>query len=253
MRDIPFLCDGAEVSASAYIDEELAPEDRVEFEGHLAACTRCARLVNERGALKAKIKSGYAPAALSPELSARIMAALDREAPHAARPRFGRLLTVLPAAVAVAILAFAIAGTHHHVPVAAEALRRHQLDLPIEVSGGDDLVGHWFDRKLDFAARPPHLSHAALVGARLANIQDHLAADFVYEVDGKKVSVFVFDPRDLDFAAPHRRKGGGREVLLDGDHGYHVAMFQDHGVAYALTSELSEDAVFELASSALTP
>ena len=87
-------------------------------------------------------------------------------------------------------------------------------------------------------------------GARSAIKQ---AAYLVYDVNGNKVSVFIFDANDVPIESRRKTVVGNREVYLDQEHGYNVALFRDHGVGYAIASELDQDQMMKLVSSAGFP
>jgi anti-sigma factor (TIGR02949 family) len=214
-------CAEVERFLDAYLDGEFAPEDRVELEQHLAGCPACARQVRFHGAFKSRLRATAGRPPLPAGLRDRMTAALDPQ------QRFS--------------------------PVAADAISWNRRALPVEVTGGDDKVRAWFHDKVDFAVHPPRLPNAALVGARLANIRDRQAAYLVYDVRGAKVSVFVFDPGGMPLEARSRREIGNHEIYLDGERGYHVALYRDRGVGYAIASDLDEDQMIGLVSSAVQP
>ena len=46
---------------------------------------------------------------------------------------------------------------------------------------------------------------------------------------------------------------GNRDVYFSQEHGYNVAMFRDRGVGYAITSDMDQDQMTKLVSSAISP
>ena len=46
---------------------------------------------------------------------------------------------------------------------------------------------------------------------------------------------------------------GNRDVYFDQEHGYNVALFRDRGVGYAIASDLDQDQMVKLVSSAVSP
>ena len=125
-------------------------------------------------------------------------------------------------------------------------------DLPVDVTGGHDKLRAFFSHRLNFAMRPPNLpARATLRGARLVSLRDQQAANLIYDVDGEKVSVLVFDPEDMPVQASRHRQVGEYDVFLDGQRGYNVAMFRDRDVGYAFTSDMSEDRMMQLGSAAV--
>ena len=82
---------------------------------------------------------------------------------------------------------------------------------------------------------------------------DHPAAYLVYQINGDKVSVFMFDANDLPIETRRKAVIGNREVYFDQEHGYNVALFRDRGVGYAIASDLDQDQMMKLVSSAVSP
>jgi len=140
-------------------------------------------------------------------------------------------------------------------PVAADVVANHQRNPPIEVSGGSEQVKKWYSDKVDFPVRPPQFRNlsAALRGGRLASIGDKQAAYLVYDINGNKVSVFVFDPSELPIEARKKQVIGNREVFFDEEHGYNVAMFRDRGVGYAIAGDMNREEMSKLVSAAIAP
>ena len=138
-------------------------------------------------------------------------------------------------------------------PVAADVIAKHQRNLPIEVSGGSEQVKRWYSDKVGFPVRPPSLCNTcSLRGGRLAEVANQQAAYLVYDLNGNKVSVFIFDPASVSMELPQRATVGNREVYLDQEHGYNVAVFRDHGVGYAIAGDLDRDQMLKMVSSAVS-
>ena len=244
-----FRCAEVERFLDAFIDGEFSDEDRAAMEQHLAGCAACARRVREQAQFKAAVKKAAPRAVASAALRRRLAAALDEEA-GVRRPMAARIAWVaLPAAAAFAVGLFATSSGPS--PVTEDVIAKHQRDLPVEITGTDEAVRSWFARKVDFAVRPPHIPNASLVGARLTNVGDRQAAYLVYDVRGEKVSVFMFDPGNLRMGGPRRTRMGDHDVWLDGQRGFNVAMYRNHGVGYAITSDMDEGRMLQLVSTAV--
>jgi mycothiol system anti-sigma-R factor len=245
-------CAGIQRFVDTYLDGEFAERDRAEFEAHLAECEPCRRKVKSQAEWKVAIKAAapreHAPAALRN----RVLRSIAREERPQRRWRTF-VQRVLPAAAAVGIAASLVVARVQWSPVAADLIAKHQRNLPVEVSGGSDQVKRWYADKVGFPVRPPSLcSTCALRGGRLADIENQQAAYLVYDVNGSKVSVFIFDPSAVRLEAPHKALVGNREVYLDEEHGYNVALFRDHGVGVAIAGDLDRDQMLKLVSSAVT-
>jgi anti-sigma factor RsiW len=184
------LCQSIETLSMAFLDDELAVEERRELELHLLSCATCRQHVDsERGELELVRKALIAPPA--PELlKARIARALDAEDGAAARRQRRRWSQwMLPgsamAAAAAAILLFVgvgPAGDRAGSAVANDVTLQQGRDLPFEVRGAS--TGPWL--RANFApVEPPRFTEPGieLLGARLLpnGIAHHDAALLSYE------------------------------------------------------------------------
>ncbi len=254
-------CAGIRRCVDAYLDGEFADHERGELEAHIGECEACRAVVKQQSDWRAEFKKAAPKESASADLMARIRDRIEEEA----RPELSWrkwAMRVLPVAAAAGlVLSFAgqrFLGGHAALsPVIADAISKHQRNLPLEVTGGSDQVKDWYAGKVDFPVRPPQFRRAlaahpvSLMGGRLANIRDRQAAYLRYEVDGNRVSVFIFDPGDLAISAGRKQKIGNRDVFLDVERGYNVVLYQDRGVSYAVASDLAEDQLIQLVSSAI--
>jgi mycothiol system anti-sigma-R factor len=248
-------CAGISRFVDTYLDGEFAETDRAEFEGHLGECESCRGKVRVQADWKAAIKAAapreQAPAALRN----RVARSIARES----RPMLSWrawAVRAMPAAAAVGLLATFMISKVQWSPVAADIVAKHAKMTPLEVSGGNDQVRKWYADKVDFPVRVPQLCRqqpCSLRGARLSSIADKPAAYLVYDVNGDKVSVFIFDATDLPIETRRRQVIGNREVYFDQEHGYNVALFRDRGVGYAIASDLDQEQMMKLVSSAVSP
>jgi mycothiol system anti-sigma-R factor len=239
----------------AYLDGEFAERDRVELEAHLDECEPCRHKVRLQAEWKRAVRAAAPHEAAPAALRQRVERALGTVE---LRPRWRRLADgALPVAVAAGVVASLMLSRVRWSPVAADVISKHQRNLPIEISGDREQVRRWYADKVDFPVRPPRFEQAAkqveLRGARLANVRDRQAAYLVYSVNGNKVSVFIFDPGELRLEAPRKQRIGDREVYFDESRGYNVALYRDRGVGYAIASDLDQDQMVKLVSSAVAP
>jgi anti-sigma factor (TIGR02949 family) len=253
-------CAGIQRFVDCFLDGEFADRDKDEFEAHLAECDACRHKVRMQAEWKKQIKAAapreQAPAALRN----RIKRSIAKEAPPERLSWRRWAVRVMPVAAASGVLLTMIVSKVQWSPVAADVIAKHQRmaagNLPIEFSGGPDQLKKWYADKVDFPVRVPQLCKQAactLRGGRLASIGDKQAAYLVYDVNGDKVSVFIFDANDLPIESRRKTVIGNREVYFDQEHGYNVALFRDRGVGYAIASELDQDQMMKLVSSAVSP
>ena len=201
------LCESIDTLSMAYLDDELAGEERRELELHLTECAGCrGHLDSERAEHELVRRALVAPAA--PELlRARIVRALDgedRAETRAGRKRWTRWIlpgsAIVAAAAAIAVFVGLPPVTAHTSPVAQDAVRQQMRALPLEVEGprtGPWLQQHFASMQLPQIREP----NSQLVGARLLphGISGHDAALLAYQLDldGRPFVLSVLVVRDL--------------------------------------------------------
>lgn len=194
------LCESIDTLAMAYLDDELAAEERHELEAHLTECASCrTHLDGERADQDLLHKALAAPPA--PDLlRAKVARALDGE-DRAQRRRWASFLlpgsAMVAAAAAIAVfVAVKPQGEQHVGPIARDAVRQQSRQLPLEVEGPS--TAPWL--RQNFAAfEPPDPDK--LIGARLLpqGVNGHDAALMSYRmtVDGSGFVMSVLAVRDL--------------------------------------------------------
>jgi anti-sigma factor RsiW len=252
-------CAGLRRFIDTYLDGEFAEAERLEFDQHLDGCEPCRALVREQATWRRAVRDAapreVAPAALRERLSAALAAepVADGESmptDEVARRR-SRFMRFAPYAAAAAVAGALLVTRAQHTALTADVIAKHQRNLPIEVTGRSEEVRRWYADKVDFPVRVPSFGGVrpvAFRGGRLANVRERQAAYLVYDVDGNKVSVFIFDPGEMPIEARRHETIGNREVYLDGDRGYNVALYRDHGVGYAIASDMDQGEMLKLVS-----
>lgn len=185
----------------------------------------------------------------------------ERDEASDSRRKMWRSAWIAAPLVAAVLLVFAsptltvAPARSDQLPVVEETVDWHRGNFPIEVTGPDaSFVSQWFRNKVDFPVRTPTFGdnhEVNLLGGRIAHVQNRRAAYLLYEVDGTKVSVLVFDGNGLTVPSDKIRKIADRDVLMLDNDGYEVAMLQDNGVTYTITSELPEDSFMRLVEDSL--
>jgi anti-sigma factor RsiW len=251
-------------SIDAYVDGEFDARERAEAEAHLSGCNRCRTLAESqtrlRIALRAKLREAmgtdapedrHAPAALR----SRIHEALLRER----RPLWRRALAPVPLATIAACCAgvlVVLAGHSADDLLVEEAVRKHNRDLPLEVTAasvGAESIPGWFAGKLDFNPTPPrfHEGQARVVGARLSHLRELPAAYIRYELPRGNAGLFIVDDPDGRFDPGGRPVGAGaRTITMVNARGYNVAVWRNNEIVYSLVSDLDEPALVKLVQAA---
>jgi mycothiol system anti-sigma-R factor len=255
----------------AYLDGEFAEREQIEFETHLEHCDACRAEVESRLELRETFRACLSSEEAPDELREHIMAGLDEIScgadeptpePTAAAPSWrSRAALALAPLAACAALVFLVSNfttiapaTSEPPPVIEQTVEWHRGNFPIEVEDSDPReISGWFRGRVDFPVRLPHFSarDVSLQGARLAHVQDRRAAYVHYEVDGHKLSVMMFHGDGLKVPSDKIRSVDGRDFVLMNNHGYDVALVQDGGITYTMTSELPEDRFLSIVESSL--
>jgi anti-sigma factor RsiW len=234
----------------AYLDGELEPSLMLEVETHLEACDGCQSLVLVKRRLIVEL-SLMGTVKAPDHLRRRIE--FMRNGRNRLRNRV--LAAAVPLAAAASLLViFTIqrspAGEEQLAEVVGDVVARHSVELPMEVKGPDpSLAASWFRGKVDFPVRAPSLNiqQASFEGARLSNVREHQAAHMTYNVEGHRVTLMIFNRQNALFDGGRHVQVDGKDVVLGQQNGFNVAVVLEGDMAYALSSDLSQDRLLTLA------
>ncbi|HEX3595122.1 MAG TPA: zf-HC2 domain-containing protein [Polyangiaceae bacterium] len=251
------VCDGMRERMTELTRDALPPRERAELEAHVEQCAACAEAL-EREMLTADLL-GRLPRRTAPaDLKDRVRARVARRVAVAPWPRFSRRFIVgLAAAVAVS-LAMAVAltrlGPKASEPMIVEAVNDHlrvlYAESPLEVAASDQhQVKPWFSGKVDFAPaiRFGGDDKFVLTGGAVALFVDRKAALFVFKRRLHEITLLNFRADSLPWPRTWNAHVGDRPALVTTRNGFHVILWQADGLGYALTSDLSEPELAELA------
>lgn len=252
-------CSEFEKFAEAYVDGEFDERYEVEIEAHLAHCPDCLARVDDLRVIRRLVRDSAPDIQAPTRLRAAVSKALDRSVPNR---RISNALWLAAAAAATGLLLLFLPNPEREtegspagavdfgaMPLIQTSVDWHRRNLPVEVTGPDTaVISQWFTDKVDFPVRLPDFSsghEASLLGGRLSHVNNRNAAHVVYDVDGAKVSVMLFQSSNVRL--PTRHPGSTAHTVFVGNHhGYSVALFEDNGVTYAITTAMSEPALYEL-------
>lgn len=188
------LCKTIDTLSMAYLDDELAAEERHELEAHLTECASCRAMLERERADRSMIRRALAVPAAPDVLRARLSRALD-EQDKTEQKQLRRKWSsyALPGsamlAAAAAILVFIgvqMPGseTTKVATVAQDAVKTTSRPLPLEVQGAS--TGPWLQQHFASDIAPPQIEDntSKLLGARLLpnSINGHDAALMKYAV-----------------------------------------------------------------------
>jgi anti-sigma factor RsiW len=220
---------------------------RSALETHLAGCPACRHedaADRELSTALERLPRPRAPASLRRALR-------DRWDGPPPRTRVSRVLRTMAAATLGAAMTIApILVWRAHAPdssMVAEAVNDHLRVLysqrPLEVeSGGMHQVKPWFEGRLDFA---PVTEFAGddefpLQGGLVAYFVDRKAATFVFKRRLHVITLFVFPSTGLHWPVLGTQVIGNHRGSLETSRGFHVLLWRDGDLGYALVSDANE-------------
>ena len=253
----------------AYVDGEFTDAERVEMEAHLMSCEDCRHQVELQVQMKQAVRehaSVPTPAPFRADLLA--MLAAEAEAMDVAEAETTRRLNtrrasmmaaplLTAAAVLLVLPAFTVApAASSSLPAVEQTLDWHRGNYPLEVrSPKTSTVASWFVGKVDFPVRLPQFDqpNARLLGARLAHVNNQKAAYALYDINGSRVSVMMSHGEGLKVPGDTIRTIADHKVALMNSKGYDIAVLQDDGVTYTITSELPREQFMQMMQRSLRP
>ena len=218
-----------------YVDGELEPRDEQAVAGHLPSCTDCASAVLEQQALKKAVRVAGKRFTAPPDLYASVQKQMQ---PKKTTGLWLKVSALAASAALLAAIAFAwIARPSTSNATVSQLIDQHVIMLasvnPVDVVSSDKhTVKPWFQGKLPFTFNPPELatgSPFALVGGKLVYSQHAPGAELVYQVRQHKISVFIFQARDV-----HGEPSAGNQTFV-------VNGWQQGGLQYYIVTDASRE------------
>jgi anti-sigma factor RsiW len=185
-----------------YVDGELEPSAEHAVAGHLQGCADCSAAVLEQQALKKAIRVAGKRFTAPPELYASVHRQM---LPKKSTGLWLKASALAASAVLLAIVAFAwISRPSASGAMMTQLIDQHVIMLasvnPYDVISQDPhTVKPWFQGKVPFTFNPavPADSPFKLLGGKLVYAQRSPGAELVYQVRQHKISVFIFQARDV--------------------------------------------------------
>ena len=236
----------------AYLDGEFDEREWAAIRSHLDGCAACRRRAEFEERFRQVLKTNLCSSKAPPTLQARVVRALqsvDRQT--GSKRRWA--LRLVPAAAAAAVLGGVLVvklRRHDDLAIVEQSVDWHRLHLPFDVTGSSpEKIQRYFSDKVPFAVRPPVFQgeKAQLEGARLANLRERQAVYLGYKVNGRRVSVLVFDPDGVPVGEP-QVQAGPRRVHWSGHRGYNMVTYTSGGTGYAVTSDMDPRGLVQLIS-----
>jgi anti-sigma factor RsiW len=218
-----------------YVDGELEPREEQAVAGHLQSCADCSSAVLEQQALKNAVRVAAKRYTAPPELYASVRRQI------APKNRTGLWLKISAFAASAALLAVVVFALLSHPSTSnatiAQLIDQHITMLasanPVDVISSDKhTVKPWFQGKLPFTFNPPELAAGSpftLIGGKLVYAQSAPGAELVYQVRQHKMSVFIFQARDV-----HGDPSAGNQTFA-------VNGWQQGGLQYYIVTDAARE------------
>jgi anti-sigma factor RsiW len=185
-----------------YVDGELEPSAEQAIASHLQSCADCSSAVLEQQALKKAVRVAGKRFTAPPDLYASIQRQMMPKR-HLGWWFQGSALAASAALLAVVAFAWISRPSASNATV-AQLIDQHVIMLasvnPYDVISQDPhTVKPWFQGKVPFTFNPavPADSPFKLLGGKLVYAQRSPGAELVYQVRQHKISVFIFQARDI--------------------------------------------------------
>jgi len=219
-----------------YLDHELAVQESAEVETHLAGCETCRRAATLetrfRGTVREALCSERAPRSLHDQVILRLRAEhMETRARWVPRLAWAAGLAALAAGV------WLVVGSPINVPDPADRLvADHEAASGTEIYGDATRVASFLKERSPFATRIPIADREGfrLIGARIAKWDDTPAVVYLYDMNGKRVSVAQY---------PSSAAKSPSRLRVDDRSGYVVATYQDGDLVQTMVGDMPPSVV----------
>jgi anti-sigma factor RsiW len=228
-----------------YLDGELASDEMRELDTHVRGCTSCAADVLSRVQLKRAVQSAGKRYQPSTEFRQRIRKSISRRSGRS----LVRIWFAATAAVAVLlVIAFFTVSVRQRqlaeLRTSSEIADLHVATLasanPVDVISTDrHTVKPWFQGKIPFTFNLPELQNSefALLGGRVTYLDQAPGAELIYQVRKHRISVFIFNARQVNEAL-----GSDSQRPLP----FNLESWDQEGLRYFVIGDASRDDIHNL-------
>lgn len=236
-------CEEAIRYEDLYLDGEMAPEERLRMEAHLAACPRCRNRVTEwirfRALVRQRLGEVRAPGSLRESVIHRLRT-------HRA-PARRRTLALAASLVLALPLGWVLWPRPDDLkPLEDHAVAAHLAVSGPEVQGDRATVVSFLQGRVPFPVRIPlpDQQGVRLLGARIARVGARPAVVYLYDASGHPLSVTQYAPEGEDL--PRSPRIGQRDGLT-------VVTYPAEGLVQTVVGDLPESAVTGIVPAAWRP
>lgn len=275
-----YSCDQIRAQMAFYLDDELRNGERDDFDAHLRGCVSCREFCEREKWMLESVRAASPLYTAPPELRARIAQALNETpepytVPQRLRHRIHQILwpnqrpifNLRPArllGLVIVLLALITAGvgalmmrrdmdlkvrpSEFALMAVDTHLRRLRGQLPLEIiSDSPEAISSWFAGKVSFGLKLPNYQASSgqeklynLEGARLVGFRNDYAAYVAYKMRQRPITLVVTSNSVAMPAGGEQIKSRGLTFHYDSINTLKVITWADHGLTYALVSDLEE-------------
>lgn len=245
-------CEAFRSLVPAYVDGELAADERSAFEAHVRGCEACGKRLAEEQAVVAALRGSVPLYAASATLRQRVDSLLKPR--PARRPWALALASILAVAAVAGLLGRRAArpvpappGARFAALAADTHLRYARGQLPLEVaSERPEAVSRWFEGRVpfhlqlpDYPVGPGREKPYRLEGGRLVSFREDYAAYVAYRMGEQPISLLVTSAALVTPEGGSTVTSGALTFHLESVAGLKVITWSDNGLTYALASDVA--------------
>lgn len=257
-------CDEVRPHLRGFVKDRLDPTLRG-VGTHLEGCASCTSAAREEFALDELLVQRLPRFAAPSSLNRRLGLMVGQPGPARLTPRrwTRALAPAMAAAIAVGLAGLLLRGADRSGEssrLTSELVNDHLRVLasqhPIEIqSGGSHQVKPWFEGRLDFApvVPTPEGGDLTLRGGSVGYVFDRKAAVLVYGLRLHLVTLFVFRADGLAWPGAGDGQQGSPRLDERSARGFHVVLWRDSDLGYALVSDAEPTELGELAARVASP
>lgn len=240
-------CDVLSRYADLYLDGELAFEERAEIEAHLKQCEVCRGSVTGEVRLRKRIRESLLSARAPSSLRDHVARRLQEERSRLQRPRFLPTVTYAVAILTVVVLGYSVIFMMDQASDPVDgAVAAHVASSDTEIYGTTGQVHEFLRKNAPFEYRVPleDREGVKLVGARVAHLGSTPAVVYLYDMEGKRISVAQYRSAD-EMERP--------ELRMDRRSGFVVATYGDGQLTHTVVGDIPEPEVKRFIPASYTP
>lgn len=254
------ICNHTRGNFDGFLDGALDTPQEQEINDHLDTCFPCRKLLHQIGEIEQGLRQQFLDENVPPSLWRRIVRSSSNKPPFISQKK--QFLGIFIAASVVLVLGVISlpfgfqSGQPKHTKLADTVINemstfvvsRRALDYS---NSNPQVLFNWFASKVDFTPSfpPVNKKNAVLLGGRLCNIMDKRVVSYMYQVEGKYVSLYIMGHSD-DHASEMDASSDVQttpKVSFHKVNGYvHLAWIQN-SLRYALVANLSRKRMTKLA------